>query len=75
MVSRGHDFGEAPVMQLIAFYIVFVLIGDAIDYAIGRLMEQFATQSFTLTVFLAIFFFVFWAAWILAIRVTEPRPK
>jgi hypothetical protein len=72
-VSRGHDFGETPVMQLIAVYIVFVLIGDAIVYAIGRIMEQFASQSLTLTVFLACFFFVFWAAWILAVKVTEPR--
>jgi hypothetical protein len=63
-----------PVMQLIAVYIVFVLIGDAIAYVLGRLMEQFVTESVSLTVFLACFFIVFWAAWILAVKVTEPRP-
>ncbi len=61
-------------MQLIAVYIVFVLIGDAIAYVLGRLMEQFVTESVSLTVFLACFFFVFWVAWIFAVKVTEPRP-
>jgi hypothetical protein len=63
-----------PVMQLIAVYIVFVLIGDAIAYVLGRLMEQFVTESVSLTVFLSCFFIVFWAAWVLAVKVTEPRP-
>jgi hypothetical protein len=60
-------------MKLIAVYIVFVLIGDTISYAVGRTMEQFATQSLSLTVFLACFFVVFWLAWVLAVKVTEPR--
>lgn len=61
-------------MKLIAFYIVFVLIGDLIAYFVGRTMEQFATQSLSLTVFLACFFVVFWVAWVLAVRVTKPKP-
>ena len=60
-------------MKLIAFYIVFVLIGDLIAYFVGRTMEQFATQSLSLTVFLACFFAVFWVAWVLAVRVTKPK--
>jgi uncharacterized membrane protein len=60
-------------MKLIAFYIVFVLIGDLIAYFVGRTMEQFATQSLSLTVFLACFFVVFWVAWVLAVRVTKPK--
>ena len=60
-------------MMLIAVYIVFVLIGDFGAYLIGRTMEQFLTQSLSLTVFLACFFIVFWLAWVLAVRVTKPK--
>jgi uncharacterized membrane protein len=72
-VRAGSSFEETPVMKLIAFYIVFVLIGDLIAYFVGRTMEQFATQSLSLTVFLACFFVVFWVAWVLAVRVTKPK--
>jgi hypothetical protein len=60
-------------MRLIAFYIVFVLIGDLGAYFVGRTMEQFLSQSLSLTVFLACFFIVFWLAWVLAVRVTKPH--
>jgi hypothetical protein len=60
-------------MRLIAVYIVFVLIGDTGSYLIGRTMEQFLSQSLSLTVFLSCFFIVFWLAWVLAVRMTEPR--
>ncbi len=60
-------------MRLIAVYIVFVLIGDTGSYLIGRTMEQFLSQSLSLTVFLSCFFVVFWLAWVLAVRVTKPH--
>jgi hypothetical protein len=73
---RGYGFiGGKPVMKLIAVYVVFVLIGDVIAYFIGRTMEQFATQSLSLSVFLACFFIVFWLAWVLAVRVTRPKSE
>jgi hypothetical protein len=56
-------------MKLIAVYVVFVLIGEAIAYGIGRTVEHWSTPA-SLPAFLASFFFVFWAAWRLAIRVT-----
>ena len=56
-------------MKLIAFYVIFVLIGDAIAYFIGRTVEHWS-QTASLPVFLACFFFVYWAAWRLAIRAT-----
>jgi len=58
-------------MQLIAVYIVFVLIGDAGSYFIGRSVEHWS-EAASLPVFLGCFFFVFWAAWALAVRVTKP---
>jgi hypothetical protein len=56
-------------MKLIAYYIVFVLIGDAIAYFIGRSVEHWSAPA-SLPVFLACFFIVFWGAWRLAIRAT-----
>lgn len=55
-------------MKLIAVYVVFVLVGEAIAYFVGRSVE-FWSATASLPVFLACFFFVFWAAWRLAIRV------
>lgn len=55
-------------MKLIAVYIAFVLIGEAIAYFVGRTVEHWSMTA-SLPVFLACFFFVFWGAWRLAIRV------
>ncbi len=56
-------------MNLIAVYVVLVLIGDGIAYAIGRTVEHWSA-SMSLPVFLACFFVVFWGAWRLAIKLT-----
>jgi hypothetical protein len=56
-------------MRLIAFYVAFVLFGEGIAYFVGRGVEQWSAPA-SLPVFLACFFFVFWAAWRLAVRLT-----
>ncbi len=56
-------------MKLIAVYIVLVLIGEAIAYAIGRTVEQWSASA-SLPVFLGCFFLVFWVAWRLAVKLT-----
>jgi integral membrane sensor domain MASE1 len=63
---RGIDRGSQ--MKLIAVYVVFVLIGLAVAYGLGRTVEHWSPTA-SLPVFLAAFFFVFWAAWRLATRV------
>ena len=68
MVAAGNVRGIAA-MKLIAAYVIFVLIGDAIAYFIGRSIEHWSTTA-SLPVFLACFFLVFWGAWRIAIRVT-----
>ncbi len=59
-------------MQIMALYIVFVLIGDVGAYFIGRAVENWSPTS-SLPVFLGCFFLVFWLAWRLAVRVTAPK--
>lgn len=59
-------------MQIIAVYIVLVLIGDLGSYLVGRAVEHWSMAA-GLPVFLACFFIVFWAAWLIAVRLTEPK--
>ena len=65
----GKLIGAPPAMKLIAYYVVFVLIGETIAYFIGRSVEHWSAPA-SLPAFLACFFIVFWGAWRLAIRVT-----
>ena len=61
-------------MQLLAVYIVFVIIGEFGSYLIGRMVEVYS-KTLGLPVFLACFFAVFGLAWVVAVRVTEPKAK
>ena len=42
-------------MQLIAYYVVFVVVGDIADYLIGLVVEQIWPQA-SLVTFLALYF-------------------
>lgn len=59
-------------MRIISFYVVFVLIGDVASYLIGRSVESWSEPA-SLPTFLFCFFAVFWIAWRLAVKITEPR--
>ena len=61
-------------MQLIAYYVVFMIIGDVASYLIGLFSEREFGQQVSLIVFLTLYFLFLWIAWILAVRVTEPKP-
>src|SRR5262249_4972560 len=56
-------------MRLLVYYVVFVLVGMVAAYLIGRAVEQWSAGA-SLPVFLACFFFVFWAASRFAVGVT-----
>jgi hypothetical protein len=60
-------------MRVLTFYVIFVLIGDIGSYLIGRTVESWS-ETASLPVFLACFFLVFWVAWRLAVKFTEPTP-
>jgi hypothetical protein len=59
-------------MQIIAVYIVLVLIGEFGAYLLGRTVEHWSPSA-SLPVFLAAFFLVFWIAWLIAVRLTKPK--
>ena len=59
-------------MQLIVYYVGFMVAGDFADYLIGLAVEHIWPQA-SLIIFLLLYFFFLWLAWILAVRMTEPK--
>jgi hypothetical protein len=57
-------------MWLLIVYIVIVVVGDLIAYAIGSVVESMFSPAVGLPVFLALFFAVFGLGWMLAVRLT-----
>jgi hypothetical protein len=48
-------------------------LGDIADYLIGLLVERIWPQA-SLLIFLLLYFVFLWVAWLLAVKLTEPRP-
>jgi hypothetical protein len=61
-------------MTLLVVYIGLIIVGDAIAYFVGLAIER-AVPGVSLPVFLAMYFGVLWVAWIVAVRLTAPRPE
>ena len=59
-------------MWLIAVYLILMIVGDFVDYFIGLFVDDL-WPSASLPVFLGLYFVFLWAAWIIAVRITEPR--
>ena len=59
-------------MELIAYYVGFMILGDLADYLIGLVVEHVWPQA-SLLVFLLLYFVSLWVAWLLAVRMTEPK--
>jgi hypothetical protein len=57
---------------LIVYYLIFMVLGDIAAYLIGLAVERMWPVA-SLPVFLLLYFFFLWVAWILAVKVTEPR--
>jgi hypothetical protein len=59
-------------MKLIVYYVVIQAIGDAIAVMLGLGIEQVA-PAISMPIFLAMYFGVLWGAWVIAVRMTEPK--
>ena len=60
-------------MWLIVYYVVFMIVGDLSAYLLGLGVEREWGSEASLIAFLALYFLFLWVAWILAVRITEPR--
>jgi cyanate permease len=58
---------------LIIYYVAFVILGDLADYLIGLIVEREFGGHASLIVFLALYAFVLWAAWLFAVWMTAPK--
>ena len=60
-------------MMLMAWYLLFMIIGDALAYLIGLFVEYEWGSHASLVVFLSLYFLFLWVAYVLSVWVTEPR--
>jgi hypothetical protein len=51
------------------------LIGQSISVSVGLLVERQVSPYTGLVTFIACYFAMFWVAWRVAIRITEPRSR
>jgi hypothetical protein len=54
-------------------YVVFVIGGAVVSWAVGAAAARYS-EPLSLSLFLACFFLNFLVSWVLAIRLTEPKP-
>ena len=59
-------------MQLIVYYVGFMVAGDVLHYLIGLVVERVWPQA-SLLIFLLLYFVFLWVAWLLAVKLTEPK--
>jgi hypothetical protein len=59
-------------MKLMTYYIVLATIGDVVAVFICLAIEQ-VVPWISMPIFLTMFFLILWAAWVLAVRMTEPK--
>jgi hypothetical protein len=59
-------------MSLLIVYLALMITGDFVAYGIG--LERNAPAA-SLPAFLAMYFGFLWGAWVIAVRITEPRAK
>jgi hypothetical protein len=62
------------VVSLLIVYLVLMIVGDFAAYFIGLIIERNAPAA-SLPAFLAMYFLFLWVAWIIAVKVTEPKEK
>ena len=62
-------------MYLLIVYIALVLVGDVADYVIGLFVERMWGSQASLVVFLVLYFVFLWIAWVVAVKITEPRAE
>jgi hypothetical protein len=57
---------------LLIVYVALMILGDIADYVIGLVVEHYWPQA-SLPVFLVLYFASLWVAWMLAVKLTEPK--
>jgi hypothetical protein len=61
--------------KLLLAFLITLLIGQSISVSLGLLVERQVSPYTGLVTFIACYFVMFWVAWRVAVRVTEPRSR
>ena len=61
-------------MWIMVVYILIVVILEIAVVALGLMLDQIYPAS-SLPVSLSLFFAVLWFGWVLAVRLTQPKPS
>jgi hypothetical protein len=59
-------------MWIMVVYTLIVLVGETITVAFGLVLDRIFPAA-SLPVSLTLFFAILWLAWVLAVRLTEPK--
>jgi hypothetical protein len=62
-------------MVLLVTFIICVIVGQSLSIGLGLLVERNSTPYAGLLTFIVSYFAMFWIAWRLAVRITEPRSR
>ena len=58
-------------MVLIVVYVILVAVGEVAAFFVGQLFDAFVPSAWSMVFYMGLFFGVLWAAWPLAVFVTE----
>ena len=61
-------------MKLMTYYIALATVGDIIAVFICLAIEQ-VVPWISMPIFLTMFFGILWGAWVLAVKMTEPKSR
>lgn len=62
-------------MSLLLTYLICLIVGQALTITIGLSIDRFYSPTVSLPVSIFLYFLMFWIAWKLAVRLTEPKPE
>ena len=62
-------------MGLLLAYIACLIVGQAITIGIGLSIDRFYSPTASLPISLILYFAMFWMAWKVAVRITEPKAE
>ena len=62
-------------MGLLVTYLVCLILGQAITIAVGLSIDRYYSPTVSLPISLFMYFTMFWVAWKIAVRITEPKAE
>jgi len=62
-------------MALLLTYLVCLIVGQAVTIGIGLSIDRFYSPATSLPISIFLYFLMFWIAWKIAVRITEPKAE